>query len=377
MSQAARHSTSGSAAGSADRALFYIISVIGHYYYRPDNVPWPLTALSSLSLSRRPMRKFPFFLFFLLVVGQAYAQVLPHDDAVRVREFYRLAAQISDETWPGWSKTPAPLLLVTSETEFLTHHPHPPASFKKIGEDWYQRPRQFSTGLLATFPAFGPPSVIVIGDPSHTEAKTSTPWMITLMHEHFHQFQDAQPGAFDSVQKLGLAHGDTTGMWMLNYPFPYDKPTVVESFNDLRDLLLAALAERDGPKVQKMAKRYIKARKQFLASLSSDDARYLNFQIWKEGIARYVQVKSAEAAAHYTATPEYAALPDYESFADYATRARRDTIDELHRANLSQWKRTVVYSLGACEGFLLDRLHPAWRDEYFLHPFTLEAEFDK
>lgn len=323
------------------------------------------------------MRHLPALLLISLVIGQADAQDLPHDNAIRVREFYRLADQISDEVWPGWSKTPAPLLLVTPDAEFLTHHPHPPADFNKIEDDWYQRPRQFSTSLLATFPAFGPPSVIVIGDPSHTEAKTSTPWIITLMHEHFHQLQDAQPGTFEAVQKLGLARGDTTGMWMLNYPFPYDKPQVDDSFHHLRDLLLATLAEPDGPKFRKMAKQYIAARKRFFASLSSDDARYLNFQIWKEGIARYVQVRSAEAAAHYAATPEYASLADYETFGEYAARARRDTIDELHRANLSQWKRTVVYSFGACEGFLLDRLHPKWREDYFRHPFTLELQFDK
>ena len=39
---------------------------------------------------------------------------LPADDAIRIAEFYRLAEQIQDKIWPGWSKTPAPLLLVTS-----------------------------------------------------------------------------------------------------------------------------------------------------------------------------------------------------------------------------------------------------------------------
>jgi|SRR5579864_1222969 len=80
--------------------------------------------------------------------------------------------------------------------------------FTKLTGDTYERPRQFPTNLLATFPAFGPPSVIVIGEPENTDAKTSTPWEIMLMHEHFHQLQDAQPGIFDAVNKLGLARGD-------------------------------------------------------------------------------------------------------------------------------------------------------------------------
>ena len=43
----------------------------------------------------------------------AAAQQLPREDAIRIAEFYRLAAQIQDQIWPNWSNTPAPLLLVT------------------------------------------------------------------------------------------------------------------------------------------------------------------------------------------------------------------------------------------------------------------------
>lgn len=179
-------------------------------------------------------------LSLFLLAGIAFAQSttahLPDKDAVRIREFYRLAPQIADKVWLNWGKTPAPLLLVTSDTEFLTHHPTPPGDFKKIADDLYARPRQFPANFLATFPAFGPPSVIVIGEAENTEAKTSTPWLITLMHEHFHQLQDSEPGFFEAVKGLGLAHGDETGMWMLNYPFPYDKPELVRSFAQLRVL---------------------------------------------------------------------------------------------------------------------------------------------
>jgi hypothetical protein len=156
--------------------------------------------------------------------GQTATEQIPADDAVRIGEFYRLASQVQDQAWPNWSQTPAPLLLVTRDAEFLTHYPAPPKDFEKIGDNFYVRPRQFPTALLATFPAFGPISVIVIGEPANTEAKTSTPWLFTVMHEHFHQLQYGKPGYFQLVQDLGLARGDTTGMWMLNYPFPYDNP---------------------------------------------------------------------------------------------------------------------------------------------------------
>lgn len=299
------------------------------------------------------------------VAQESSAQQIPAQDAVRIKEFYRLAAELQDGIWPGWSRVPAALLLVTAETEFLTHHPVPPHDMKKVGEDLYARPRQFPTSFQATFPAFGPPAVIVVGEPSNTISKTSTPWLFTLMHEHFHQLQWAQRGYLDAVQALDLAHGDASGMWMLNYPFPYEKPEVGKAFGELRDSLVLAVNETDATAFEKLAREYMEQRKKFFAQLSADDRKYLSFQLWQEGMARYTEVKAAEAAAQYRPTAEFAALPDYESFARYATRARTNTLSELRQADLATWKRTVVYSFGAAEGFLLDRINPKWRDRYF------------
>jgi hypothetical protein len=321
---------------------------------------------------------------FSLLAAVAFAQAvvpadaprLPNADAIRIREFYRLRTEIADRVWPNWASTPAPLLLITGETEFLTHYPEAPNDFKKIADDLYERPRRFSPNLMATFPAFGPTSVIVIGDPEHTEARTSTPWLMSLMHEHFHQLQDNQSGFFEALQNLGLAHGDETGMWMLNFPFPYEKPNLVRNFAQLRDLLLSALNEPDDTKFRALAQRYITERKKFFGQVSTDESKYMSFQLWREGIARYVQVKSAEATAHYQPTPEYAALNDYESFERHAAKARSDTLDEMEHADLASQKRLVFYPLGACEGFLLDRFNPKWKNEYFRKLFALDPYFE-
>jgi hypothetical protein len=308
--------------------------------------------------------------------GQTASQRIPSDDAVRIGEFYRLSAEVQDRIWPNWSHVPAPLLLITPEMEYLTHDSVRPAGFKDVGDGFSARPRQFSINLLATLPAFGPPSVIVIGEPSNTSSKTSAPWLITVMHEHFHQLQNAQPGYFDAVAALGLADGDKTGMWMLNYPFPYEKASVIASFDRLRALLLGAVKETDVAKFTSAAKQYVRERNKFMAELSANDRKYLEFQLWQEGIARYTQIKVAEAAAKYQPTAEYTALPDFEPFSKFSGAAE-ETLDELKQANLQQWKRTVVYSFGAAEGLLLDRLHPNWKDEYFKHPLTMQHFFEQ
>ena len=315
-------------------------------------------------------------LLAIVAFGQTRSQQIPVDDAVRIREFYRLASQIQDQIWPNWSQAPTALLLVTVDQEFLTHHPVPPQDFKEVGNGFYARPRQFSTNLLATFPAFGPPSVIVIGEPKNTSSKTSTPWLITLMHEHFHQLQNAQPAYYQAVRDLGLSDGDPSGMWMLNYPFPYENRNVAHSFAKLRDMLLTAVNETDNGKAANLAKKYMQERKKFFAQLSPNDKKYFDFQLWQEGVARYTQIKAAEAAGQYKPTSQYTVLSDFEPFGTYAAKARTETLKELQQADLRKWKRTVVYSFGATEGLLLDRVNPKWKDEYFKHPLSMDAFFE-
>ena len=309
----------------------------------------------------------------------AIAQNAPHlpaEDAVRVHEFYRLADQIQDQLWPDWSRTPVPLLLVTPDAEFLTHWADPPQGFEKVDDEFYAGPRKFPTSFLATFPAFGPPSVIVIGEPQNTGAKKSTPWLITVMHEHFHQLQNAQPGYFRAVEALGLTHGDNTGMWMIRYPFPYEDAQVAQRFARLRDMLLTTVNETDKKKFAKLASQYVSDRKKFFSQLSPDDNKYLSFQLWQEGIARYTQVKAAEAAVSYQPSPEFAALPDYEPFSSYGPSARAETLAELKELELAKAKRNTVYSFGATEGFLLDRLNPKWKEQYFKQMLSTDSYFE-
>src|SRR5947209_6215047 len=109
-------------------------------------------------------------LLILLGCGAAYAQQLPHDDEVRIAEGFRLAHQIQDKIWPGWTEVPFSVLLVTADGEFLVNHPKQPEGFTKAGHsdrldsDVYVRPRKFPLNFQATFPAVGDGiPVIVIG----------------------------------------------------------------------------------------------------------------------------------------------------------------------------------------------------------------------
>lgn len=319
-----------------------------------------------------------------------FAQQLPHDDEIRIAESIRLAQKVQDKVWPGWSKAPFGILLVTPTGEFLVNHPlgsgATPEGFMKSGHsdvlnaDVWVRPRKFPLNFQATFPALGDGiPVIVVGEPKNTESKTSTPWVITLLHEHFHQWQYSRPGYQEAVAKLDLAKGDTSGMWMLNFPFPYEKKEVAEAFGRLKALLLDAIDETSSKKTKASVKAFQEENTRFQKLLSPGEAKYFDFQLWQEGVARYTQIKVAEAAAAYQPSDDYKALEDYESFADYAKHARTDTEHELQQADIAKWQRIVVYSYGACEGLLLDRIRPKWRAGYARNPpdLSLEKYLDK
>ena len=167
------------------------------------------------------------FIFFILSISGDPVPSLPEADRMRLAEAFRLANVLGDQLWKDWSQVPFAVLLVTQDHEFLIRHPKPPADFVKTGHDSllssdiYFRKRVFNPEFQATFPIEGI-ATVVIGQAEKTQAGKSTPWVLTVLHEHFHQFQMSDPEYYKEVDHLELSRGDTTGMWMLNFPFPYE-----------------------------------------------------------------------------------------------------------------------------------------------------------
>ncbi len=320
----------------------------------------------------------------LLSAAAALAEVRPQlrtDDRVRLAEAFRMGDQLGERVWKGWSKAPFAVLLVTPDYEFLVRHPQPSDDFERLGYDAllkaevHFRKRVFQTNLLATFPAVGGVSTIVIGQPENTQAKTSTRWVVTLLHEHFHQMQDSQPDFYEEVNRLNLARGDQTGMWMLNFAFPYERPEVAQKFAAAARALAAALNARGRAFRGKLA-AYLAARKGLQDALAADDYKYLSFQLWKEGVARYTEYRVArEAAARYTPTKEFASLKDFTPFAEDARRSLALVMDDLEKMSLAERKRTAFYPFGAGEALLLDRARPGWQRRYFVEKFSLAQFF--
>jgi len=310
------------------------------------------------------------------------APSLTSADRLRLAEAFRLFDSMHDAVWHEWSRAPFAVLLVTTENEFLLRHEKPTDDFKPLGDDPVLktpvcvRPRKYDVSLLATFPAVGAVPTVVIGQAENTTAKTPTAWVVTLLHEHFHQWQYSQPGYYAAAEALGLTGGDQTGMWMLNYPFPYTDGDVAAKFDALSRSLAAVLELQGKPKFNERYSVYVRERSAFKDSLKQNDYKYLAFQEWQEGIARYTEYKVARwAEEHYQATEEFKRLADYSSFNSLADKILDGIRSKLTAPQLAKDQRTAFYAFGAAEGLLLDAVRPGWHESYMKEQFSLDAHF--
>src|SRR5215204_396193 len=235
----------------------------------------------------------PLIIMTLALISTTCGQSLQmqKEDKIRIKVAINISNRFGEAIWPGINDVPFVILFVTDSVEFLINHPYPSADFKISEEDSsfktkiFYRKRQYSKTFLATFPAVNGINCIVAGTPENT-GKNSTDWIITLLHEHFHQYQYTQKDYYTSVAALDLAGGDETGMWQLNYPFPYDSPPISHQYTKYTSALSKVLSGIDTKNFKKLFNEFIAERKKLMQSLKPADYRYLSFQLWQEGIAR-------------------------------------------------------------------------------------------
>lgn len=323
-------------------------------------------------------------LFILVTSTVSFGQVnvrMRYEDKIRIREAIHISNQFGGKIWKGITEVPFVILLVSDSVEFLINHPYPSNDFRFSENDTilntqiFFRSKQFPEWYLATFPAVNGVNCVVVGTPEKT-GKNSTEWVITLLHEHFHQYQYTDSDYYQSVDKLELSGGDQTGMWQLNYAFPYDDAAVNKQYKKYIFALSQALHNYDKRGFSKYFKKYQKQRTKFKDIMKPADYKYFSFQVWQEGIARYTEYKFLEVMMSAQSSVEMTQLPDFISFKSYMDRFCADEQKSLIASKLNIDKRICFYSIGFAEGILLDKMNPKWHEKYLAEKFFIEKFFN-
>ena len=326
-----------------------------------------------------------FILLFISNKNSLYSQsdlnVIRTEDKIRIKEAVKIFKEYGNFVWKDWNFAPFALLLVTNENEYLMFHSNPSDDFADTGFDSitgsniYIRPRQFSNNFLATFPAVSGISTIVVGLPENT-SRPGSEWILTLLHEHFHQLQSTQPDYYTAVESLNLAGEDKSGMWMLNYNFPYDNKQVSDQYKILTQSAKKTFLSINDTDFEINLKIYLSEREKIRSLLDKKDYDYFSFQIWQEGIARYTETEIAKALKNnYKPSGEYSQLNDYNSFDSLYIKIIEKLLTKADKQELNENQRNCFYTLGALEGMILDKVNPAWKDLYFKDKFYIERYY--
>lgn len=325
------------------------------------------------------MRRLASLIFagWLLLAGNAGAQAAPSTRSL-LAEARQLAGIYGERIWPGMSGAPFSVLLLYPGHDVLSCASAASADFTELPQlhgaqcnEWIRSAGSLPRSTQASLFLQGIPGpVMVSGTPRETAASPGS-WILTALHEHFHQMQMARPGYQQGVQALGLANGDETGMWMLNFPFAYDDQQSGLALQAMAHDLTAILQEPD-PGMRRMLEiAYAKARPDRMAQLADADRKYAELQLWQEGVARYTELRFAEYGA-------VAQTQGWQSPIDYAAlemNLRDNLLRQLRTARLPTDKRDLFYPLGAAEALILDDLDPVWHERYFGGHYSMAPLF--
>ncbi len=256
------------------------------------------------------------------------------------------------------------LLLVTDSIEYLIGYSNRINGFVASetlsfnGQAIYKKATSTNTGFKATYPLSNGIPTIVIGTPENTGLDLGN-WVLTILHEHFHLLQMNGPNYFQEVESLDLSGGDQTGMWMLNYDFPYADPVVSKMLSDLGHNLADGI-ENGNVEILEIVTG-------LQEELTPEDFRYMEFQLWQEGIARYIE-------------HEYSLVLDELKdelrlkkgrFNEIAQEKLMTGLKNLRTINAYADKRVVFYDLGWGIGMILGRMNKQWKQDYWKDRFTI------
>lgn len=271
-----------------------------------------------------------------------------------------------DLLWAGLSQAPLPTLLIGPEHETLFCG-LPTPGFSALGFDpitrctMQVRTRELPVDLSAATDLGNVP-VIHMGLPDALEA-TQADWIVTFLHEAFHQYQSTLPGYLSAVDVVRARLSKAGDQWVLEYPFPYADPKVKAEFAAMTLSAGQFVSAENDTQAKAAIRSYVEARNRARDAMSPDDWLYYEFQVGQEGVARWTELKFAVAAGN--------ARADIAAIGQERTGGLAVSLGAIDSQGLNMWRRSSFYVLGAIEASMLERVRPQWQLEYATKPFAM------
>lgn len=261
------------------------------------------------------------FIFMFSIIGMnLYASVDLH---VLMERENQLAKKLD---WKGFEPASIPALIFDGTDSYLINHPAPPADFKQYNKaaNIYVFPGRHELLRSDTATEIGDVNTACL-DLEISKLSDMNEIAALLLHEKFHVYQ---------LAKHPKWWGLVNEMTLFEYPMQ-DPKLLADSFLEIVSLMKACKSEKNED-AECWAKQAAGLRSMRYSKMNEVCAEYERGIELLEGTAQYIQMKSAGGPIETYGNPDMV-MPDKV--------------------------RSRGYVKGALICLLLDRLHPAWKEE--------------
>jgi hypothetical protein len=292
------------------------------------------------------------------------------EDVALIKEVFYLHTQLGRRIWPGWIQSKAPFLYKTKNYDFLINHPNPPHDYWKyydidLGDTVWVKENIDSTDYQATYPINGIFTAVMTKQDADYDACL---WVLKATHELFHVYQHKK----NRNRVVNPFVGNHANKHELSYPFPYNDGTVksfmrIEAEHVFRIITSDKVADIEAKMTKKVLSHLLNIG--LVVFTDSLDFKYKQWMEWNEGVARYTERELAALAANTTLYKPLAIFNEKfpESTYSKVWKSYANSLNPVRFVGEGVKGRVMFYYLGMGKAYLLDRLYPVWKHNYFEH----------
>ncbi|MCG8372660.1 MAG: hypothetical protein MI700_03965, partial [Balneolales bacterium] len=314
------------------------------------------------------------FLSFFSISALAQDHELNQRDVALINESFHLQKQLGNMVWKGWSPRKVPFLYKKEGFDYLLFHENPPDGYKPYpeilpGASVYRKVRTDSLDLEATMDINGIPTVVMT---SPTEEESSTEWILKATHEMFHVFQFTEAMSDQLSLEFSKNFEETESLSQAELFSAFNSGDILASLRLEADRVYKGITKDSLVQYEKNLLIERLGDIQLIQYSIAQDSMLLGYKArteWTEGVARYVETQLANLASQadkYNPSKEFLNHFPEASFEEKTGRYTTSRVlNPIRFVGAGVKGRVMFYYMGMGKAYLLDRIHPEWKEYYF------------